>query len=71
MTTTIQIEDGTLEILKKIKEETKSESYNEIIKELIKKNMKMKKSMFGIFKDKKTRTTKSVLRGLRDERDRF
>ena len=35
MVTTVQIQDDTLELLKKVKEETKSASYDEAIKKII------------------------------------
>ena len=35
MVTTIQVHETTLELLKKLKEETKKQSYDETIKEIV------------------------------------
>ncbi len=65
MTTTIQIQDQTLELLKKVKEETNSSSYDEAIKRII---LRKKESFFGYLGKK---TKKEILEGLRDKSDRF
>ena len=67
MVTTIQIQDRTLEMLRKVKDETKSASYDEAIKKIILREQN-KGSFFG-YLGKKTR--KEILRGLRDKNDRF
>ena len=67
MPTTIQIEEQTLKLLKKMKEELKARSYNEtIIKIVI--NSSKKESLAG-FLGKKSR--KEILKDLRDKHDRF
>lgn len=67
MVTTIQVKDTTLELLKKVKEETKSSSYDEAIKKIVIARAK-KESFYG-FLGKKSRAW--VLKDLRDEHDRF
>ena len=65
MVTTIQINERTLEILKKIKEETNSLSYDEAINKLV---LKKEKSLAGLLGKK---PTKDILRDLRDKNERF
>jgi hypothetical protein len=66
--TTIYVDKKTLKILQKIKEKNKLKSYEETIQMLLKQAMESKKSMFGVL-GKKSR--KEILKGLRDEEDRF
>ena len=66
MATTIQIEERTLKILKKIKHETHSSSYDEAIKKIV--AMRAKESLAGYLGAK---PIKDILKGLRDERDRI
>ncbi len=67
MTTTIQVQDTTLELLKKLKNETKSNSYDEAIKKITISRAK-NESLYG-FLGKKSR--KWILKDLRDKNDRF
>ena len=67
MKTTIQINENTLELLKKVKDNTNSNSYDETINKIILKNIN-KESMFG-YLGKKNR--KAILKGLRNKNDRF
>jgi len=66
MPTTIQIDDRTLKILKKVKEETNASSYDEAINKIV--AMRVKESLGGYLGKK---PVKEILRGLRDEKDRF
>ena len=75
MVTTIQINEQTLEILKRIKEEVQAKSYEEAIKKMIIDRTK-KKSMAGSLKKylKKGETFRDLLKELQNERrnsDRF
>lgn len=65
-TTTIQINEETLELLKKCKNNFKAGSYNEVINTLLKGGAK--RSLYGAMG--KERSMKKILKGLRDERDR-
>ena len=67
MPTTIQINDRTLEILRKIKDETKSSSYDEAINKIVASEWRSK-SLAG-FLGKMPR--KGILEDLRDKNDRF
>ncbi len=69
MATTIQVQESTLELLKRIRKKTHSASYDEAINKLVKKTVP--KSMAGALADGKKYTKKQILRGLRDEIDRF
>ena len=67
MKTTVQINQDTLELLKKVKDNTSSNSYDEAINKIIIKNLN-KESLFG-YLGKKNR--KFILKNLRDKSDRF
>jgi len=67
MPTTIQINNQTLEILRKIKNETNSSSYDEAINKIVASRWKGK-SLAG-FLGKMPR--KDILKDLRDKNDRF
>lgn len=69
MATTIQVQESTLESLKRLRKRTHALSYDELINRLIKKLAK--KSMAGALARKKRYTKKEILRGLRDEEDRI
>ena len=69
MTTTIQVSDATMQMLKKAKERTNSASYDEAIKKLI--AGQPQESLFGAFAKKKHYTREEMLADLRDEHDRF
>lgn len=66
MPTTIQVDKETLEMLKTIREQTHATSYNEVINRMIRQ--KTKRSMYGALKGK---SRKQMMKGLRDEYDRF
>ncbi|HIH11324.1 TPA: hypothetical protein HA241_03985 [Candidatus Woesearchaeota archaeon] len=67
MTTTVQIQDDTLELLKKVKEETKSASYDEAIKKIVLMRV-AEKSLGGYLSGC---SSKDNYKGVRDKRDRF
>jgi len=67
MKTTIQINQNTLELLKKVKDDTSSNSYDEVINKIIIKNLN-KESLFGYLGK---RNRKFILKELRDKSDRF
>ena len=67
MPTTIQLQDKTLELLRKIKLETGSESYDEAINKIVK--ISIKKDSLAGFLGK--RPLKFILKDLRDKSDRL
>ena len=67
MKTTIQINENTLELLKRVRDNTGSNSYDEAINKIILKTI-TKESFFG-YLGKKNR--KELLKGLRDKGDRL
>lgn len=67
MPTTIQIQEKTLELLRKVKEETNSASYDEAIKNMTLSRVK-NESLYG-YLGKKPR--KWILKDLRDKNDRY
>jgi len=67
MVTTIQIQEKTLEILKKIREETNSSSYDEAINKVV--ALRMRKVSLAGYLGKKP--LKWILKDLRDKSDRF
>ena len=66
MTTTIQVDEKTLKILRKIKDETKSSSYDEAINKLV---GSQRTESFAGFLGK--RSIKELLKDLRDKDERF
>lgn len=66
MVTTIQMEEETVEQLKKLKEKMKVNTYDQVVKQLIKEEVP--KSMAGVLKGYKL---KELLTDLRDKNDRF
>lgn len=66
MPTTIQVDNETLDLLKRFKNSLNAESYNDVINAILKGGFK--KSMYGALG--KEKNMKSILRGLRDEQDR-
>ena len=68
MTTTIQVQEDTLELLKQLRAVTKSETYDSTIKEVLKQSGNKEKSMYGFLGKK---NMKQILKGLRDESDRL
>ena len=76
MVTTIQVNEKTLLLLKKLKEELKTASYDEAIQKSIIKSTKSGKNMGGSLRKylKKGETVKDIIRELQKERrlsDRF
>jgi len=67
MYTTIQISDTTLELLKKVKNETQSHSYDEAITKVVLHSFK-KESLAGFLGK---RPLKYLLQNLRDKHDRY
>ena len=67
MPTTIQIEEHTLKILKKIKDETHSSSYDEAINKIVTSRLK-KQSLAGYLGRE---SIKEILKDLREENERF
>ncbi|MEK6947613.1 MAG: hypothetical protein AABX19_00060 [Nanoarchaeota archaeon] len=68
MTTTIQIGDDTLELLKRYKEQWKAETYDEVIKKFMTMKITNKKSFRGYLGKK---DMKFVMKDLRDKKDRL
>ncbi len=69
MTTTIQVSDATMQMLKKAKERTNSTSYDEAIKKLI--AGQPQESLAGFLARKKHYSREEILKDLRDKVDRF
>ena len=71
MVTTIQVQKQTLELLKKLKEETHASSYDEAIKNIAIARTKNESlaGYLGKYLGKKSR--KWILKDLRDENDRL
>ena len=67
MTTTVQVQDETLELLRKVKAETQSSSYDEAIRKIV--VLQVQEKTLGGYLG--ARSPKRLLRGLRDERERF
>jgi len=74
MVTTIQVHETTLELLKKLKEETKKQSYDETIKEIVMARTK-NESLAGYLKEymgkDSLKKTLKDLKDMRNESDRF
>ena len=68
-TTTIQVSDTTMQMLKKVKERTNSSSYDEAIKKLI--QGQPIESMAGFLARKPHYSREEILKGLRDKVDRL
>lgn len=68
MTTTIQVADDTIQILKRMRESISASSYNEVIQHLARKEQS-RRSFWGAGKRKMK--MKSILEGLRDEGHRM
>ncbi|MEK6984040.1 MAG: hypothetical protein AABX33_05680 [Nanoarchaeota archaeon] len=66
MPTTIQVDNETLELLRRFKNSLNADSYDEVINVILKGGMK--KSMYGALG--KEQSMKNILRGLRDESDK-
>ena len=71
MPTTIHIDEQTLKLLKKMKEELKARSYNETIIKIV-VNSSKKESLAGFLSKKIGRKSREeILKNLRDKNDRF
>ncbi len=68
MPTTIQVTNETLGLLRNLRKSRNAESYNEVILKAIRDSQKSE-SMFGSLKTNKS--FKQLMKGLRDEDDRF
>jgi len=66
MPTTIQVDNETLDLLKRFKNSLNAGSYNDVINAILRGGIK--KSMYGALG--KEKNMKGILRGLRDEQDR-
>lgn len=69
MTTTIQINESTIQLLKAIKERTNASSYDEVITKFLKDQNN--ESYAGVYAKGKRYTRKELLEGLRDKHDRI
>ncbi len=69
MPTTIQVEESTKQLLDEIKKKERASTYNEVIRKLAREKIKIPETMFGALG--KEKDMKKILRGLRDETDRF
>ncbi len=67
MPTTIQVDEETVRKLKSYKEQLHLDTYDDLIRKILRE--RTEKSMFGFLGKKKN--MKELLRGLRDESDRF
>jgi len=74
MVTTIQVQDTTLVLLKKLKDETKAASYDETIKKIVVERTK-NESLAGYLKEymgkDSLKKTLKDLQNMRNESDRF
>ncbi|MEK6867663.1 MAG: hypothetical protein AABX98_02455 [Nanoarchaeota archaeon] len=68
MTTTIQVNEETVNVLKLLRDQFKVPSYDALLKILITKAVKPKKSMWGAGGKL---SMKEVLKDLRDKSDRY
>ena len=68
MSTTIQVNDETRDVMKVLRDQMNVSSYDALIKVLIEKAMKPKKSIWGLGGKK---TMKELMNGLRDKSDRY
>lgn len=68
MSTTIQVNDETVDVMKVLRDQMQVPSYDALIKVLIEKAMKPRKSLWGIGGKK---TMKEILKDLRDKSDRY
>ena len=67
MPTTIQVNERTLELLRKVKGETNSSSYDETINKIVRERLQ-NESMAGYLGKMQK---KDILKGLRDKNERF
>lgn len=66
MSTTIQVNEDTVDVLKTLRDQMHAASYDALIKILIEKAMKPRKSLWGLGGKK---TMAELLRDLRDKSD--
>ena len=70
MVTTIQVNERTLLLLKKLKEELQAKSYEEAIIKVANQRTKVKESMAGSLKKyiKNSQKTKEIIKEIQDDR---
>ncbi len=68
-TTTIQVNERTLYLLKRLKEEMNANSYDEVIMKKVNKPMKSMAGVLGKYLNKRQKG--EILEGLRDKDDRI
>lgn len=68
MSTTIQVNNETVDVMKVLRDQMQVPSYDALIKVLIEKAMKPKKSLWAVGGKK---TMKEILKDLRDKSDRY
>jgi predicted CopG family antitoxin len=68
MTTTIQIENPTKELLNELKKSFQSKTYDDVIQKLVRKKTK---SMYGALAKGKKISAAQMMKGLRDKSDRY
>ncbi len=70
MVTTIQVNERTLLLLKKLKEEFQTKSYEEAIIKVANQRTKVKESMAGSLKKyiKNSQKTKNIIKEIQDDR---
>jgi hypothetical protein len=72
MATTIQVDEKTILLLKKLKLELAASSYDETINKMAIKHIRLDKSMAGSLKKYTGKLSrKEILENLRDKNDRF
>lgn len=71
MVTTIQVNERTLELLKKLKQELHAKSYEEAITKVVVQRSKGKSLAGSLGKIYGKMSRKEVLKNLRDEDDRY
>ncbi len=68
MATTIQVSEDTIHFLKHLRKEYNAPSYDSLIKIMIQKSLRPQKSLWGAGGKM---DMKKILKGLRDENDRY
>jgi len=68
MASTIQLDEGTISVLKRLKETYGIRTYDEVIRKLV--HRKAPRSMHGVLAGKKKYRMKDILTNLRDENER-
>lgn len=68
MATTIQLQEETVELLKRLRKETHASSYDEAIRKMLTNSAESIQSYYGFLGK---RSTKQILENLRDKSDRL